>query len=719
MVAVPEASRERIIKIGIEGAKRTVNARAEEPLAMKTSYFRAGLRRANVSSFAKVTYEQVLPGVDIVYHGSGDQLEFDFVVRPGADPSKIVMRYQGQDRLFVNDEGDLVIVAGEQRLVQHLPAVYQRTGDALRLVSGNYSVDGPGRVSFRLGPYDGNRPLVIDPVISYLSFSGGAGTDAAIAMRRDSQGFLYIAGNARSVDIPATSDAFQARQGGDQDVFVMKINPNVPSPNDIVSVTYLGGTGTDEVKAMVLDSQNRVLLVGSTGSTNFPTTTGAPQTVHGTDTDAFFVKVDFSQSGTSQLAYSTFFGGSGPESANAIALDALGNTYIAGYSGALDMPIKGNAVQQFNIGGWDSFLAIYDAFGTLTYSTFLGGSGTDIATGVAPLSDGSVVIAGNTTSNGFPFAGASFDATFHDGGGDIFLARIVPNIGLNGLIYGTYFGGDGIDVLQTMAVTADDKLILAGSTTSSDLPVTLGAIQPFGKGSADLFVAVLDINKPQGAALIYGTYLGGSDVDYLYGVNVKSTSNILLTGYTYSKDFPVTSTAFQPTMAGAPDAFVMKIDLTKAGGAGLIYSSYLGSARADIGYAAEEDGPAGTLYVTGSTAGNTFPVANPFARGNIAGDYDLFVIGFPSGLVSLSTKASQVDAEGGDGFSVLVSAAPAYDWNAESDADWLTIRDGAAGHGNGAVSYAVAANGGTETRTANLSVAGHRVTITQSGKSTN
>ncbi len=704
----------RAVSVAIEGANPSAHARPEQPLAMKTSYFRPAAWRTNVTTYSRVVFDRVLPGVDVVYHGAGDQFEFDLVLQPGADSKDVVLRYSGHDRVAIDSDGNLLVSAGGQHFLQQLPAVYQRIGGNLRLISGAYSILGPDRVAFRLGPYDRSQPLVIDPVISYLNVPGGAGADAAIAMLRDSQGFLYVAGNARSISLPSTSDAYQAANGGDQDVFVMKLNPSAAPPNDVVSLTYIGGTSTDEVRAMTSDAQGILYLTGFTASSNFPTTSGAAATASKGDRDAFFLKLDFTQSGSGQLVYSTFFGGSGADVSNAVAVDSSGNAYIAGYTASTDLTIAGNTVQGSNGGGWDAFLAIFAPGGSLTFSTYLGGAKTDVAQAVVPLSDGSVVLAGNTQSDNFPLAGFSYDTNYHDGGGDIFVARIVPNVGLNGYAYATFFGGNGYDDVRAMQVLPNGQLLLAGTTGSTDLPLGQAPIQASLKGGTDLFVSVLDLSKAQGAALIYSTYLGGSDVDYLYGLNVKPNGIVLLAGYTFSTDLPVTPSAFQSTLAGPPDAFAMKLDLSKAGAAGLIYSTYAGSARADIGYAVEEDSVKGVLYLAGSTNGKQFPASNPVTRDAVAGDYDLFVLGFPSGSVSLSSAGNRIESAGGQA-SVLVNAATDSTWQAQSDSSWLTVKEGAAGIGNGAITYAVEPNGSAAERSATLTVAGQKFVVVQSG----
>jgi hypothetical protein len=616
--------------------------------------------------------------------------------------------------LRVDANGDLRIRIGGEEFVQQLPVVYQKAGESIRLISGEYKLTGGDQVAFDLGPYDRREDLVIDPVVLYSGFVSASGSDTAVSVQRDAEGFLYIAGNTRATGLPVSGNAYQASNGGEQDIFVMKVSPYATSPDDIVYLAYIGGTGVDEVKAMVMTDPGLLYLTGWTVSSNFPVSSGAAQSTLKGDKDAFFMKLDLNQDGTAALQYSTFFGGTGADVSNAITVDSAGNAIIAGYSGSGDVTMTSDAVQAYGGGGWDAFAVMFNPSGTITYSTFLGGDKTDIAQAVAVAPSGAIIIAGSTMSVGFPLAGASFDANYHDGGGDAFIARIIPNKGLDGLQYATFLGGDGADEIRAMAFNAKGQLVLAGSTSSDDFPVGQGALQTKRRGASDLFVTVMDLDRPQGAALIYSTYLGGSDTDIPYGISFDNTGKLLLTGYTYSTDFPVTGGAFQSTLSGSADAFLAKLDLSLPGAAGLVYASFLGGVQADIGYALTSDN-SGNIYTVGATKSRRFPMSAGERAGSYPGDYDGFVFALQPCSVTLSPSSNSVPAAGGD-YQLLVTSGSECTWNVSPTADWIVVKDAGSGKGNGTVVYTVAPNDSGDSRTAALLVTNQKRTVTQAAQ---
>lgn len=705
----------RHLRASIEGANPNAEAVPEAQLRMKTSYLHGNKKsawRTGVENFERVHYNQVLPGVDVAYHTVAGQFEFDFVVHPGADPHNIAIHYDGHDRLDLDSEGNLVIAAAGRQVVQQLPAVYQRIGGNLRLVNARYTLRSQNQVAFALGAYDHSQPLVIDPVLAYTTFVSGNSTDTPTAMVRDANGYLNVVGTTRSTDLVGTDNDYSLTNTGDEDVFILRLDPTQPPGQDVLYLTYFGGSGADEAKALAVDGAGRLYITGTTLSTDFPATVGSPQQSIGGDKDAFIAKFDLTIAGTDALVYATYFGGTGPEVANAITLDSANNAYIVGYTGSGDMPLAGNSVQSVSGGGWDAFLAVYDGYGGLSYSTYLGADKTDQATAVALAIDGSVIVGGNTSSSNFPLAGRAFDSNYH-GGTDAFIARIDPSQGSSGLLYATFLGGSGVEDLKQIKYNAKGQLVAVGSTQSANFPVTLGAYQSRRKGTTNVFVTTLDINNPPASALVYSTYLGGSDNDIPYDFKFDATGQIVITGYTYSDDYPVTQTAFQPKPAGGFDAFMSKLDLTQTGAPALVYSTFLGGPQSDIAYGVAVDAQ-GVIYMAGTTNSRIFPLSSGVTRDNYPGDYDGFIVGIQPCAIVLSTNTNAFDATGGS-YSFQVSAASDCSWKATSNSDWAVISDPSSGRGNGTVSYAVAANPG-DVRVAKITVADQVHTITQAAK---
>lgn len=702
-----------VVAVAIAGANQNAPAQAIQKAAVKTNYLlgHAANWRTNVDSFERVDYHGILPGIDVAYYSNSERhFEFDLIVGAGVDPRELRLQYVGQDHLDLDSEGNLVIHAGGRQIVQQSPAVYQRLDGSVRLVSARYAIAKDGSVGFVMGPYDRSKSLIIDPSVVRSSFLSGTGTDTAIAVARDSKGFIYVAGTSRSSDITGTDGSGQPNVSGDLDIFLMKINPTNPAGQDLVYLTFFGGTGTDDLKAMALDAAGAVYLTGSTNSLDFPTRNASQGKVGG-GTDAYLVKIDLNQSGSDALVYSTYVGGADVDIAYGLAVDKDGNAFIAGYTASIDFPMAGNPVQGSNAGGWDAFVAEFNSSGSLAFSTYLGGDKTDNAEAIALAADGTVIIMGKTLSASFPIAGNAYDTNYH-GGGDVFVARLKLNVGLNGLLYGTYLGGSGTEEPRAMALTADGKVVITGSTLSTDFPV-VGAFQAQKKATTDVFVSVLDLTQGGASALTYSTFLGGASSEIAYDVKMDRAGMINVAGYTLSADFPTTPQAWQPGTAGGTDAFVTKLDPSRPGADSLVYSTYIGGAQTDLGYGLMID-DAGAIYVVGSTTSRKFPATSDTTRDTYPGDYDAFIIGFQPCTFTISPSGKSIDAAGGD-VTITVSTTNDCIWSPVTAAPWVTVKDAGSARGNGAATITAAANPG-DARSADISVGDRTFSLLQAAK---
>ena len=322
------------------------------------------------------------------------------------------------------------------------------------------------------------------------------------------------------------------------------------------------------------------------------------------------------------LSYSTYLGGSGGDVAYAIATDASGNIYLAGNTGSTDFPLT-SAFQTTNYGLGDAFIAKLDPTGTgLLYSTFLGGGGSDTATGIAVDTDGNAYIAGTTYSTNFPVPVDAFQAAYA-GNGDGFVAKISADGST--LAYASYLGGEKADFAQGVAVDSSGSAYLTGSTQSTDFPVA-NFLQIANFGSSDVFVTKF---APSGTSLEFSTYLGGTSADLGQAIAVDGSGNVYVSGYTYSTNFPIQN-AIQSTHGGVVDAFVTEIAAT---GASLLFSTYLGGSEVDRAFGMAVDS-IGSVYITGDTLSPNFPItANAFQTNN-KGEGDVFVTKLSPGGVS-------------------------------------------------------------------------------------
>ena len=399
------------------------------------------------------------------------------------------------------------------------------------------------------------------------------------------------------------------------------------------------------VRAIAVDAAGNSYLAGSTASANFPTTPGAFQPASGGKTDALIAKLDPTGS---TLLFATYFGGSGSDSADSIALDSSGNVIVAGRTSSANLPINNGF--QLNLSGFqDVFLAKLNPNGTqLLYSSYLGGSGTDSALGVAIDSSDRTAITGFTSSSNFPTGGGVFQAVYGGGDADAFIAKVdTTKSGVASLLFSTYLGGSNRDAAGAIAVDKTGNLVVTGVTISSNFP-TANPLQascascPAGSDTnlipaavADAFVAKLNAT---GTALVYSTFLGGNMGDAGNAIALDSAGNAYVAGTTFSwVNFPTTAGAFQTLNRGEADVFVSKLNAT---GSALLYSSFIGGDGDDgaTGIALDSSDNA---YLTGYTNSTNYPTAKSVQR---AGGGVCDFVAFPDSCSD--AVVSQLNAEG-------------------------------------------------------------------------
>ena len=589
-----------VLRMKLEGANPQSKVSGLDELSGKSNYFIGddpNRWQTNVSNYSKVRYEGIYPGVDMIYYGHGRQLEHVFIVAPGADPRAIKFSFEGAQGLRVNDHGDLAVKIRGGEIRQSRPVAYQEVGGHRQEVASRYVLRGERQVMFEVGAYDVSRPLVIDPVLIYSTYLGGGGTDSGNSIAVDSSGNAYVTGDTQSVNFP-TASALRPSSGGGQDAFVTKLDA---TGTTLIYSTYIGGSGADIGKGITVDSSGNAYITGSTDSSGFPTATPF-QRSNGGSTDAFVTKLNPTGSA---LIYSTYLGGRLADSGNGIAIDAVGNAYVTGEANSTNFPIA-NGFQLTNAGSSDGFVAKLNSTGTaLVYSTYIGGTNSDISRGIAVDSSGNAYVTGSTYSTNFPTASALQPR--NAGGYDAFITKLDATG--KTLLYSTYLGGGVFQGFQTysesgngITVDSSGNAYVVGTAETSDFPIT-NALQSYSGGFTDAFVAKLN---PAGSAFVFLTYLGGSDGDAARGVTLDSSGNILVAGTTSSTNFP-TANPLQATNGGSNDAFVAKMD---SSGTTLVYSTYLGGSDSDLGKSVAVDS-AGNAYVTGSTASTNFLTVNP------------------------------------------------------------------------------------------------------------
>jgi len=611
----------------LEGAALQAEAVPEEVLPSRSNYFYGNDPAhwiTNIPSSSRVRYRNVYPGIDVDYYGTDSRLEHDFVVHPGADPRRIRMKFNGADAIGIDAEGNARISLDGREVVWRKPVLYQTIHGRQIPIEGRYRREADV-LAFEIGRYDSGRSLIIDPVVEFTTFFGGAQSDAGSRIATDSQGNVYTAGLTFEFNFP-TAKRFGGFTRGTPTIFVSKVAANGSAP---VFQTYIGGLDTDGATGIALDSQNNIYLTGGTRSTDYPVTTGVlksrfnpPGLTQPDPIDCIVTKLNPSGD---EIVYSTYLGGTGEDGCAGIAVDAQGNAAVTGYTtSSADFPVTASAPQRNLAGRSDVFIAKLNASGTsLLYSTLLGGQDTDLATSIALDAQGAAYVTGNTTSaSNFPVTSGAAQTRF--GGlsagvpmrfGDGFVAKLNP--AGSAFQYVTFLGGSHEDIVMNAAVDASGNAYVTGFTRSPNFPTTSGAFRTAYSGSGgniflpggDAFAAKLN---PTGSALVYSTYLGGARDDWGAAIAVDASGNAWVGGATLSTDFPTTADAGQRTFGGADpatkfplgDGFVTQLN---GNGTALVYSTYLGGSGDEFVFGVAS-GASGGVYVTGSTLSSNFPV---------------------------------------------------------------------------------------------------------------
>ena len=585
--------------------------------------------RTNVPTYARVAYRDIYPGIDLVYYGTQErQLEYDFVVGPGADPRAIRLTFDGVDRLELNGTGDLVLHVGGTSLRFGKPLVYQRSEGARRKVAGRWAFENRTTVGFHVGSYDARRPLVIDPTIALATYVGGAGTDQAFAIAIDASANVYLTGNTSGGVFPTSVGAFRETPRGGIDAFVVKLNSTFTART---YSTYLGGTdGDDAGRGIAVDATGNVYVTGFTASTDFPTSPAAFQTVFGGGGfDAFVVKLNPTGS---VLLYGTYLGGSGPDVGLGITIDILGNAYVTGGTRSANFPTFG-AAQGTLGGGRDAFVTKLNVTGTaLTYSTYLGGAGTDVGNAIATDGTGAAYITGSTTCASlpcvlppadFPTTAGVVQATRPVGEAagvtDAFVTKLTP---AGALSYSTFLGGTSGDEGLAITVDGGGNAYVTGGTSSggappAGFPVTVGFANFTGATQAFLTklnatATVIALSRPVPTGTL-NSVLRDPDLalpSVSTSIGLDAVGNVYLSG---------SETRAAPRLT---DAFIIVFDPAFTSPSA---EFFVGGTGDDFGLALAVDA-AGNVFLAGETTSGDFPFTPGVVQATLGGGTDGFAV---------------------------------------------------------------------------------------------
>lgn len=681
------------VKLDFLGADPEVKPAGEEKTGAVVSYFkgRPDKWHTGVPTYSRIVYRNLWPGIDLAYSGTTERLKYEFIVHPGADPTRIRLAYKGAASVDLNDEGQLEVKTPAGGFRDEAPVAYQEKDGMRVTVPAAFRMEqnesaanretGRGAdpplfsraYGFATGDYDPTLPLVIDPAtLIYCGFIGGSADDRGTALAVDSSGNAYVTGWAGSYDFPVTVGpdlSFNSSFGG-TDAFVAKVNA---AGTGLVYCGYIGGSSDDVGSGIAVDASGNAYISGWTFSQDFPAIVGPSLTYHGNITqysEAFAAKVNASGTG---LVYCGYIGGSLNDLATAIALDGSGNAYIAGWTESDNFPATTGPDLSFN-GAQDAFVAKVAASGTgLVYSGYIGGLGSDCGTGIAVDGSGNAYVTGFTTS--FPtehFPVTVGPALTYGGSQDAFVAKV--NASGSALVYCGYIGGTDIDIGAGIAVDPSGNAYVTGTADSGFRFPVKGGPDLVHNGGHDAFVAKV---AASGAELVYCGFIGGAGSDFGEAIAVDASGIAYVAGSTDSQSgFPVSG---GPSLVqrGLKDAFVATVD---SSGADLIYSGYIGGSFDDEAAGVVADG-SGKVFVAGYTHSNDLtvlvgPSLMPGA-GPVGSSDDAFVARIfenlppapPADLHATTVTASQVDlawtdrSTDEDGFSIERKTGEGGTWS--------------------------------------------------------
>jgi len=620
-----------VLVLGFPQANSTVTLRGMDETGTKVHYIygEPDSWHTNLPMYKKLQYTNLWEGVDLLLTDDGNGLKFLWSLDEAGRIGAICMQYEGAEELTLDDAGNLIIRHAIGEFRDPKPVAWQEAGGEKVYVACSYVIEN-GKITFAIsGNYNASAPLVIDPVLSYVSYLGGSNADQGKAITADAQGCAYVTGLTSSVNFPTTPGAFQTVLTGNSNVFVSKFASDGAS---LIYSTYLGGSGNDESHGIAVDSTGSAYVTGFSNSTDFPVTPGAFQTAPaggGTYNNAFLTKL--SEDGAN-LIYSTYLGGNSDSESHGISLDAQFCAYVTGFTLAADFPTTPGAFQTAYHGNVDAFVTKFSTnASSLLYSTYLGGSNIDSATAIAVDLSGCAYVTGFTYSADFPVTSGAFQETLGAGGQDAFVTKL--NAAGSSLYYSSFLGGNGFNGGNAIAVDSIGQACVAGSCNSTNFPVTPNAFQStYGGGNTDMFITKF---TQDGSRLAGSTYLGGSELDGAYGVALDAQSRPHITGYTNSANFPITPDVILSSYSGNYDSVVsiLSADLSS-----LLVSYYLGGAGIDIGYGIAV-GSSGGVYTTGTTTSADFPVTPGAFQTVYGGTEDAYV---SKDFFALPEKASIV-----------------------------------------------------------------------------
>ncbi len=615
----------------------------------------------DVRSFKEIKYHNLYENIDFVVYPSANNnsLKYDFIIKPGGRASDIRMEYAGGGNIEILDNGSVFIPGIIGSVLESKPYAYQssdgKTVNSKAEVSSQFKITG-NYLSIEVGDYDKTTDLIIDPLVHWGTYYGGIFDERSYHVEVNQSNDLFITGNSYSPDFPTTPGVQQPNFTENYDAFVIKLN----NAGQRQWATFYGGTDVDYCRSLAIDINGEIIITGFTWSEDFPVSDSALQTTYnGGTNDGFAAK--FTDSGL--MIWSTYYGGEGVDHFYDVATDSQGNVLIVGYTDSRDFRADVNEFFPLEPSKEMVVLIKLDSAGNYLWATFFGGSNEDIGKGVDVDSNDDIVFSGYTSSIGFPVT----DGSEINGVKDAFIAKFSAG---GNRIWAMYYGGSSKDECHSNEIITNNEIVFTGKTLSNDIELKPNPYQPQISGFSDAFVGKVDGN----GNLLWATYFGGGGSEQATKIATDAESNILVTGFTNSPDFPISKGGFNRSFVGIDgefDAFAFKFN---SSGDFLYWSTCIGDSAHDRGEGIAADDSLNVIVV-GETRSINFPIAGvPFQDKN-NGDLDVFII-----KLCATSPLPEIEILGDiqlcDGEDTILDAGPGYKhyWWEPGGEDTRTIK---------------------------------------------
>jgi len=617
--------------------------------------------RSHVPAWGGVRYKEIYPGIDLELTSENGHAVQRLVARSGANLDAVRLRVDGADEMELLTASNLAERSAALRASTAIGNVTLPLFALVRPDGTPLDIARPPTIHANQinAPFAPSVPTttrhLLDPTLGYSTFIGGSRGDSAFSLALTAAGEAVVTGYTYSANFPTSIGAYDSFHNGDGDVFVLKLSAD---GGTLAYSTFIGGSGFDSSDSLAVTAAGEAIVTGDTLSADFPTSGNAYDSSYNGSRDLFVLKLS-ADGGT--LAYSTFLGSSDADWGYSLAVTAVGEAVVTGYTLSADFPTSANAYDTSHNGENDVFVLKLSADGgALAYSTFIGGSSNEYTRSLVLTAAGEAVVTGYTGSADFPTSANAYDSS-HNGNEDVFVSKLSPDGGT--LIYSTFIGGSNQDAGESLTLTAAGEVVLTGETNSANFPTSANAYDTSHNGEDDVFVLKLSAD---GGRLVYSTFIGGSDSDDGESLTLTAAGELLLTGDTNSANFPTSANAYDTSHNGEYDVFVLKLS---ADGETLTYSTFIGGSGLDNGRSLALKA-AGEVFLTGTTSSANFPTSANAYDSSHNGESDVFVLRL-DGLGTPVLDPYESDDSCGEASSISSDGTVQdHTFHAAGDVDW-------------------------------------------------